>query len=64
MGANTPLDACGGHRHSSYAYHYHAQVVDMTVPATATSPSQAYKAFVGGVYKCFKGDIESAEYFS
>ena len=27
IGYTVPLDNCGGHRHSTYEYHYHAQVI-------------------------------------
>jgi hypothetical protein len=54
-GYSTPLDDCGGHTHGSYGYHYHSQVLTMTVDRASNlglTAGQTYYAYIAGPYKC------------
>lgn len=60
------LDACGGHKHDSYEYHYHAQVK----PGAANQQNKAgasvgteFPAFPPGPDECWKADLTSIEGF-
>jgi len=60
LGADITLDNCGGHTHDNMAYHYHAQVIETVTDDAVISMSPAgveYTAYIGGVYKCWRGDI-------
>jgi hypothetical protein len=46
-GYSTPLDDCGGHVHTGYTYHYHAQVLTSTVD-NGVAPTQ--KDQIGTTY--------------
>eukprot|EP00386_Alphamonas_edax_P016049 GDKI01049041.1.p1 GENE.GDKI01049041.1~~GDKI01049041.1.p1 ORF type:complete len:227 (-),score=54.04 GDKI01049041.1:67-747(-) len=61
LGYDSELDDCGGHEHGDYGYHYHAQVLDVTV--SGLTLGQAYIASTPGVYKCFRGDLSQAKGF-
>lgn len=59
-GYSVTMDDCGGHVHTDYVYHYHAQVKS----ATATSRNKAkvdegteFPAFPFGPDQCYKVDI-------
>ena len=60
VGYSTALDSCGGHMHGSYAYHYHAQIINGTTTASAANgvaAGQTFPAATPGVYKCFRGSL-------
>ena len=71
IGYTTALDDCGGHSHGTgvYAtYHYHSQVVQLSALASSilagkASTGTSYYAPVGGVYKCWRGDIGTSRLF-
>ncbi|PNH09021.1 hypothetical protein TSOC_004361 [Tetrabaena socialis] len=55
-----PLDACGGHEHDTYGYHYHSQVLSVTTSSRAHPAVGAgvnYAASTPGVYQCWRGDV-------
>jgi hypothetical protein len=56
-GYSTDLDDCGGHTHSGYDYHYHAQVIVGTstnaAGQTTSTSGQSYNIYVAGPYKCW-----------
>lgn len=58
-GQSIQLDLCGGHSHSSFGYHYHSQVLQLT-----TSGNENYFAYIGGVYQCWRGDINVSKIFN
>lgn len=67
-GYSTALDDCGGHVHTTYTYHYHAQVLTSTVdngvaPTEKNQIGTTYYASTTGPYKCFKGDISKITNF-
>ena len=54
-GYSTALDVCGGHSHGTYGYHYHAQVLNMTIPspsAYGNTAGNSYIAYLNGPYYC------------
>lgn len=71
-GFNNPgLDACGGHVHADagtddngldlQTYHYHTQIFDATVPASAiATEGEAYVATVPGPFQCWKADLTAS----
>lgn len=71
VGATTPLDDCGGHVHNDITgtlmtYHYHAQVLTKYTDSIIGSmgpTGQAYHAYIGGVFKCWRGNISSISLF-
>jgi len=60
LGQTVALDDCGGHDHGTYGYHYHSQVIDVA----ATSKTKQFYAYIGGPYKCWKGDISKTYFFN
>lgn len=60
LGYSSNLDDCGGHTHGTYGYHYHSQVKLMI---SSKSSSNTFYAYIGGVYKCWKGDITNSHIF-
>ena len=71
IGYTTALDDCGGHSHGTgiyKTYHYHSQVVQLSALASSilagkASTGTSYYAPVGGVYKCWRGDIGTSRLF-
>lgn len=71
LGANVPLDLCGGHQHGNMAYHYHNQVVQSTTtgidggmpPASTYGAGKAYNVSVFGPYQCWRGDVAASKNF-
>jgi len=62
----TVLDNFVGHIHSGYAYHYHTQVLQLTVTTAANVPSAvgtSYMATTVGPYMCWKADLNQQPYF-
>ena len=53
-GYSTSLDICGGHSHGTLGYHYHAQVISITVPSTSNglTAGSTVLGFVAGPYQC------------
>ena len=49
-GYSIALDECGGHIHDSFDYHYHAQVLNVSVPAALSTGIQkgSYTAYIPG----------------
>ena len=65
-GFSTPLDDCGGHIHSGFAYHYHTQVVARIASSAAILASfvgKPYMATTSGVFQCWKADLRRQPYF-
>ena len=67
-GFSTPLDACGGHQHGSFEYHYHAQVFTATWDADGQPGSTAligsqYPAFTAGPFQCWRGNASAIDDF-
>jgi len=58
-GVDVPLDACGGHAHDPFSYHYHPNVVT----ATNSESGKTYQAAVISPYNCWKGDISKISNF-
>lgn len=54
-GYSIALDACGGHSHGTYGYHYHSQVLTQTISGNTPvglSAGQTYTAYIAGPYNC------------
>jgi hypothetical protein len=73
IGYSTPLDVCGGHIHNDVngnvmMYHYHGQVLNGTAGVAnvmgASAVGKPYQFNVGGVYKCWRGDISVSNFFN
>ena len=69
-GFSTGLDACGGHEHDDYDYHYHPQIFQATTTsmhkgteAVKNSPYVTYPAFTPGPSDCWRGDISTDNVF-
>jgi hypothetical protein len=69
-GFSTGLDACGGHEHDDYDYHYHPQIFQAKTTSmhkgTAegkNSPYVTYPAFTPGPSDCWRGDISTDNVF-
>jgi hypothetical protein len=57
VGYSTPLDDCGGHSHGDYGYHYHSQVLNLTVSDTN------FIAYIATPHKCWRGNVSTITNF-
>ncbi|CAE8595016.1 unnamed protein product [Polarella glacialis] len=65
-GQSYELDACGGHTHTSYAYHYHPEVRAKTTTSldgTVVTGTVSYTAYLGAPMECWAGDISKISNF-
>ena len=67
VGASVALDACGGHSHDCFGYHYHHQTVQGTTDgngAPGIAAGLLYPASTTGVYQCWRGDLSKDAYYN